>query len=349
MTLVELLLWPLSALYGAGARLRAWTYRAGIVHQRRLRGVVISVGNLTVGGTCKTPMTIWLAQRFAAGGKQTAVLSRGYRPLPQRTRLVGGTEIPSGWNDEAVLLHNRLGNKVKVGVGANRFAKGGELASRGVECFILDDGFQHLQLARDVDIVLLDATNPFGGGHLLPAGRLREPISALRRADIVIITRSEHAPATEGIIQRHTFAPIFYARTELLSVETHSQPASTKNNHLTGDEKYFAFCGIGNPSAFFDDLAKWGIQVAGHATFRDHHLYAQADLSELESRALAVGADALLCTEKDIQDLTPLRAKRLPILFCKIALRFNDEASLWQSILDKLASAKVETKSGSPR
>ncbi len=349
MTFGQSFLWPLSILYGAGARLRAWTYRAGIVHQRRLRGIVVSVGNLTVGGTGKTPMVVWIAQRFATIGKRTAVLSRGYRPLPQRSRVASGVEILEGWNDEAALLHERLGETVTIGVGANRFAKGRELESRGIECFILDDGFQHLQLARDLDIVLLDATNPFGGGHLLPAGRLREPIFALRRADIVVITRSEHAPAIEAIIQRHTSAPIFYARTELLSMETYGQPASTKNNQPTGNQKFFAFCGIGNPSAFFDDLKTWGIQVAGHATFRDHHLYTETDLSELESRAVAAGADALLCTEKDIQDLTPLRTNRLPILFCKIALRFNDEASLWQNILEKLGRSKPRTQSGSPR
>ncbi|HEV2183122.1 MAG TPA: tetraacyldisaccharide 4'-kinase [Candidatus Acidoferrales bacterium] len=349
MTLAESLLWPLSLLYAAGARLRAWTYRAGIVHQRRLRGVVISVGNLTVGGTGKTPLVVWLAQRFDASGKKTGVLSRGYRPLPQSSHFADGVKIPEGWNDEAALLHKRVGNRVEIGVGASRFAKGRELESRGIECFILDDGFQHLQLARDLDIVLVDATNPFGGGHLLPAGRLREPISALGRAGIVIITRSEDAPATGAIIQRHTSAPIFYGRTELLSVETYSQPATTTNNQPTGAQKVFAFCGIGNPAAFFDDLATWGIQLAGRAIFRDHHLYTETDLSDLESRALAAGADALLCTEKDIQDLTPLRSSRLPIFFCKIALRFNDEEGLWQTILETLAHAQSETKSGSPR
>ena len=345
MTLAKSLLWPLSILYGAGARLRARAYRAGIVHQQRLRGVVVSIGNLTVGGTGKTPMVIWLAQRFAKAGRKTAVLSRGYRPLPQRSRLADGTEIPPGWNDEAALLHGRLGDTVAIGVGANRFAKGRELESRGLECFILDDGFQHLQLARDTDIVLLDATNPFGGGHCLPAGRLREPISALRRADIIVITRSEHAPATEAIIQRHTSAPIFYARAELLSLEVYSQPVSAQNTQPTGNEKYFAFCGIGNPSAFFDDLAKWGIRLAGHAIFRDHHVYTETDLFELESRAIAAGADALLCTEKDIQDLMPLRTNRLPILFCKIALRFNDEEALWQTILGTIARKKPVSSS----
>lgn len=349
MTLAQSFLWPLSILYGAAARLRAWSYRVGILHQRRLHRVVISVGNLTVGGTGKTPMVVWLAQRFVASGKKTAVLSRGYRPLPQSSRVAGARKLPEGWNDEAALLRNRLEDKVEIGVGANRFAKGRELESRGVECFILDDGFQHLQLARDLDIVLLDATNPFGGGHLLPAGRLREPISALRRAGIIVITRSEHAPATEPIIRRHTPAPIFYARTELLGIETYSRASNAENNQPTDTHKCFAFCGIGNPSAFFDDLTKWGIRLAGHATFRDHHLYTHADLSDLESRALTAGADALLCTEKDIQDLTPLRTNRLPIFFCKIVLRFNDEEALWQTILETLAHAKSETKSGSPQ
>ncbi|HEV2617142.1 MAG TPA: tetraacyldisaccharide 4'-kinase, partial [Candidatus Acidoferrales bacterium] len=327
----------------AGARFRAWSYRARILRQRRLRGVVVSVGNLTVGGTGKTPMVIWLAQQFAGTGRRTAVLSRGYRPLPQRSRA-DGRRMPEGWNDEAALLHERFGDAVEIGVGADRFEQGSELEKRGVECFILDDGFQHLQLARDVDIVLLDATTPFGGGHLLPAGRLREPISALRRADIIVITRSEHAPAIEAMIQRHTSAPIFYARTELLGIEPYGLPLNAEDSQTARPQKFFAFCGIGNSTAFFDDLTKWHIKLAGHMTFRDHHLYTERDLAELESRALGAGANALLCTEKDIQDLMPLRTSRLPILFCKIALRFSDEASLWQTILKQIAPAKSGPK-----
>ncbi len=348
MTFGESLLWPFSILYGVGARFRAWSYRARILRQRRLRGVVVSVGNLTVGGTGKTPMVIWLARHFAETGKHTAILSRGYRPLPQRSRA-DGRRIPEGWNDEAALLHERLGGEVEIGVGADRFEQGSEREKRGVEYFILDDGFQHLQLARDVDIVLLDATTPFGGGHLLPAGRLREPISALRRADIIVITRSEHAPATEAVIQRHTSAPIFYARTELLGIEPYGSPLNAENTQAARTRKFFAFCGIGNPAAFFDDLKKWHLRLAGHATFRDHHLYTERDLAELESRALAASADALLCTEKDIQDLIPLRTNRLPIFVCKIALHFSNEASLWQAVVEKMARAQSATKSGSSR
>jgi len=340
VTLVQSLLWPFSLLYGAGVRIRAWSYRVGILRQQNLNGVVISVGNLTVGGTGKTPFVVWLAERFAQTGKMTAVLCRGYHPLPQRSRVGDAAQIAEGWNDETLLLQSRLDKRMRFGVGARRFDKGGELERVGVECFILDDGFQHLQLARDVDIVLVDATNPFGGGHLLPAGRLREPISALRRADIVVVTRSEHAPATEAVVQRYTSAPIYRARTELLGIEPYCEPADPAHSETVAGKLFFAFCGIGNPSAFFDDVKKWGIHLAGHATFRDHHLYAEQDVSQLESRAIAAGADALLCTEKDIHDLTPLRVNRLPIFFCKIALHFSDEEALWRTILDKIENKR---------
>ncbi|MHB8753623.1 MAG: tetraacyldisaccharide 4'-kinase [Candidatus Acidiferrales bacterium] len=336
MTLAQALLWPFSLLYNAGARVRAASYRTGILRQQHLNGIVISVGNLTVGGTGKTPFVVWLAERFAQTGKMTAVLCRGYRPLPQRSRAGEAAEIAEGWNDETLLLQSRLDKRVRFGVGASRLDKGRELERIGVERFILDDGFQHLQLARDVDIVLVDATNPFGGGHLLPAGRLREPLSGLRRADIVVITRSEHAPATEAVIQGYTSAPIYCARTELLGVEAYGDTGSPTHGETPAAKKFFAFCGIGNPPAFFDDLKRWGIHLAGRATFRDHHLYTERDVSELESRAIAAGAEALLCTEKDIYDLTPLRTNRLPIFFCKIALRFSDEEALWQSILERI-------------
>src|SRR5579862_7337589 len=193
----QTLLWPLSVPYGAFAHLRARLYRTGMLHQQRLDGVVISVGNLTTGGTGKTPMVLRIAEHLLTEGKSPAILTRGYR----------GESGPSGaTSDEVRLLQARLGPRVRFGVGADRFARGRALAAEGVDWFVLDDGFQHLQLARDVDILLIDATNPFGGGHVLPAGRLREPRSALARADIIVITRSDHAPAVESVIRRDSRA-----------------------------------------------------------------------------------------------------------------------------------------------
>jgi tetraacyldisaccharide-1-P 4'-kinase len=208
------LLWPLSLLYSMIARAKAWCYARGIFRKRKLPGTVIGVGNLTVGGTGKTPMVLAIAERLAQEGKHAAILTRGYRG----TTHAGASGVPQ--SDEVALLRDRLAGKVQLGVGADRYKNGMVLARHGIDWFVLDDGFQHLKLSRDADVVLIDATDPFGGGTVLPAGRLREPLSALRRADIVVITRSVQAPspAIEAIVRRHTSSPIFYASTRLESV-----------------------------------------------------------------------------------------------------------------------------------
>lgn len=336
MTPTEVLLWPASVLYGVASGARAWAYRTGVVKQKRLREVVVSVGNITTGGTGKTPMVLWLAERFLANGKKVGLLSRGYRPLPSATQSNADSD---GWNDEVALLHGRLGTRVELGVGANRFEKGKELESRGVEWFILDDGFQHLHLARDVNIVMIDATKPFGGGHVLPSGRLREPVSALRRADIVVIHRAEErVPAIEAVVRRYSAAPIYLSQTKLLGLEEYR--GSDTATPLAAGTKLFAFCGIGNPSAFFADLKKWGITLVGYEVFRDHHRYTNADMARLEGAARAAGADALVCTEKDTYDLASDVKIGLPIYFCRIGLKFNDEEGLWREILAVIEKRK---------
>lgn len=338
MTLTESLLWPVSVLYGAGARLRAWGYRAGMLRQRQLKSVVVSIGNISTGGTGKTPIVLWVAQRFLESGKKVGVLSRGYRPLLEQAG-VGGDAGAQGWNDEVALLHGRLGERVELGTGAKRFEKGRELEKRGTDCFILDDGFQHFQLARDVDVVMIDATKPFGGGQMLPSGRLREPVSALRRADIVVIHRTaERAPAIEVVVRRYSAAPVYFSQTKLLAVEEH-RGGEVARASVEG-RKFFAFCGIGNPSAFFADLKNWGISVLGYEIFRDHHRYTEHDVSRLEEQAEGAGADALICTEKDIYDLPRDVATRVPIVFCKIGLQFNDEEGLWRSIAQVIENKK---------
>src|SRR5216684_6997544 len=182
--LVRMLLWPLSLLYGAFVRLRFWLYAKGVLKQKRLKTPVVSVGNLTVGGTGKTPMVIWLAEQFLAEGKRVAILSRGYR----------GT---NGTSDEIELMKFRLQGRVSFGVGKNRFAEGRRLESQqSIDVFLLDDGFQHLQLARDLDILLMDASRPLAGETLLPAGRLREPLAAMSRANLIVFTRAETASGT---------------------------------------------------------------------------------------------------------------------------------------------------------
>jgi tetraacyldisaccharide 4'-kinase len=337
--LKETLLWPLSLVYGAVAHLRALAYEKKIFRQRRLDGIVISVGNLTVGGTGKTPMVLWIAERLLAGGKSVAILTRGYRgknvgAAAGNLETSGGSEI-SSTSDEVQLLKSRLSERVMFGVGADRYKNGMALAGRGVKWFVLDDGFQHLQLARDVNIVLIDASKPFGGGHLLPAGRLREPRSALKRADLIVITRSKHAAAIESVVQRHSAAPIFYAHTTLDSVHSRLHPQSTLAE--TRGKAFFVFCGIGNPGAFIADLREWGFQIVGHKFFRDHHRYSSADMAEIEKEARKAGATGLICTEKDSFNL-PETLPSMDVWVCAISLHVDEEDNFWRGIMTKVES-----------
>lgn len=324
---LRLALWPLSVMYGLAARLRAGLYRGGILRRRRLGGTVLSVGNLTVGGTGKTPMVIWLAERLIADGQRPAILTRGYRG----ETASGGRGAPAA--DEVALLRLRLGARAQLGVGKDRYASGQTLERHGAKWFILDDGFQHLALERDAEIVLLDAGDPFGGGRLLPAGRLREPLSALARAGIVVITRSEHAPAVESMVRRYTRAPIYYAQTELQAVLRAPALAVEWPLPERSAVRVLAFCGIGNPRAFFDDLRRWGFAVAGERQFRDHHRYSSDEVAALERAAASAGAEAMICTEKDVFNLRDAAPGRLPLYACRIGLAVSDAEGFWNAVL----------------
>ena len=329
------LLWPLSLVYASIARARAWCYARGIFRKRKLPGTVVSVGNLTVGGTGKTPMVLAIAERLAVQGQHAAILTRGYRG----TAEAGSKGVPQ--SDEVALLRERLGGKVQLGVGADRYKSGMVLARHGVDWFVLDDGFQHLKLSRDADVVLVDATDPFGGGMVLPAGRLREPLRALRRADIVVVTRSVQAPspAIEAIIRRHTNSPIFYATVRLESVLRVPRFDVGLPQQDWPKAKFLAFCGIGNPSAFFDDLRNWGFQVAQQRSFADHHVYTTREAVELEIAASNCGADALLCTEKDVWNLRNVQFTALPAYCCRISFELPE--SFWSAVTDTVRRAKA--------
>lgn len=337
MKLRDALLWPFAMPYEAISRLHARAYKTGFLPQRKLDAFVISVGNLTVGGTGKTPMVLWIAQRLLSEGKRVGILTRGYRgqaaaSLQSFPAAADASSTFTGDNsssDEVQLMKSIFGDRVAFGIGADRFARGSELVTHGIRYLILDDGFQHRRLARDVDIVLIDATNPFGGGHLLPAGRLREPRSALARADIVVITRSEYAPAVEAAIRQDSAAPIFYARPHLESIYRVGQPLAEIEN--LRHEKFFVFCGIGNPAAFVSDLRTWGLQIVGDKFFRDHHHYSQADFSAIETEARSVGATACICTQKDLFNF-PQSSMQLPPYICAISLQIGRADEFWRAV-----------------
>jgi tetraacyldisaccharide 4'-kinase len=320
---LRIVLWPVSKLYGLYVRWRQAFYARGLLKPKRLKATVISVGNLTVGGTGKTPMVLWLAEKFLAEGKKVAILSRGYR----------GSH---GTSDEIELLKRRLGGKVLFGVGPDRFTSGSRLESdNAIDIFLLDDGFQHLQLARDLDIVMLDGSRKLRDEWLLPAGPLREPIAACRRADILVVSRKFERPAIEGR-DAHTFA-IFYAQTRLLGFRPFGSHSETKYLTEIGSGPFLAFCGIGNPESFFDDLSRWHVPVAERRTFSDHHKYSPKELEHLQARAEACHATALVTTEKDAENL-PDVTPRLPVWIAVIDLVFTTESELLAAVDRKLAA-----------
>jgi|SRR5580704_2983187 tetraacyldisaccharide 4'-kinase len=326
--LLRMLLWPLSFLYGVGVRARVACYQRGWLKRKRLDAPVISVGNLTVGGTGKTPMVIWLAEKFLGDGKRVAILSRGYR----------GT---NGTSDEIELMKFRLQSRVSFGVGQDRFAEGQRLASQQpVDVFLLDDGFQHLRLARDLDILLLDSSQQLGGESLLPAGSLREPVSAMSRANLVVFTRTETTPgAIEAISKLHQF-PVFAAATRLLGFRRLGGEITLLSSSEIGNGPFFAFCGLGNPEAFFRDLRNWDLSLCGQATYADHHRYTEREVLAIQAAGKRAGANAFVTTEKDAQNLHEQKFAESPVYVAVIDLVVSPEAD-FRNALDQTLAARA--------
>jgi tetraacyldisaccharide 4'-kinase len=325
-------------LYGAVARARLRLYRSGLLKSERVGAPVVSVGNLTAGGTGKTPLVEWAARALAREGLRACVLTRGYGRADESRRVVAsdGARVLAGaaeCGDEPRLLAERLLGAAAVvcdrdRVAAARWAR----AELGAEVFVLDDGFQHLRIARDLDIVTLDATAPWGGGHLLPRGRLREPASGLARADCVVITRAELSADVEALRAEvgrvgGGRAAVFTSRVRTLGLT----PLSAGGAGVAGVElesvRVGAFCAVGNPRAFFEHLRRDGFDLRHARAFADHHPYTPADVEKVSREAAALGARALLTTAKDAVKLRGLDFA-LPCYVVEAGLEFDDEAGL---------------------
>lgn len=318
-------LWPASKLFGIGVSVRTRLYASGWLKQKHLVAPVISIGNLSVGGTGKTPLIIWLAEKLLEQGQRVAILTRGYR----------GT---NGSSDEVELMRSRLKNRVVLGVGKNRFAEGHRIEShQAIDVFLLDDGFQHLELARDVDIVLVDASRPMAQ-PLLPAGPMREPLSALSRAGIILFTRTENTAGAKEAIQRLSNLPVFAASTHLRGFRRIGDDNSLQTTADLGSGPFFAFCGLGNPQAFLGDLQRWGITPAGHIFFADHHRYTLEDVRSIEQAAVRVGAKSLLTTEKDSWNLIDVQFPNVPLFVSIIDLQIVGETEFLSAISSVLCS-----------
>lgn len=300
-------------------RLLSWVWQEGSAHDRRTkRGKisrlpvpVVSVGNITTGGTGKTPVIIELLREFH--GAKAGLLTRGYgRAIRDDFMLLDRNRLPpvSLTGDEAQLCVRATG--APIGIGADRWKAGMQLLKAAdVRMLFLDDGFQHLQLHRDFDLVLIDALAPFGGGELLPLGRLREPLNGLARASAFLITRYDEAPnlsAIESVLRNHNEnAPVFRARTRACKWQcADGSEADLGTFAVEANEMHsIAFCGLGNPEAFWHTLGQIGIDPLARYTYGDHHRYTPSEIRRLARHARDIGAEALLTTAKDAINLDP--------------------------------------------
>jgi tetraacyldisaccharide 4'-kinase len=297
--------WPQSRLWTWGARRRQ---TRALAHRRRLPVPVISVGNITMGGTGKTPCVLRLADELRCRGSTPGILTRGYGRSSPNEQLVlpaGASVRTESTGDEPQLfLKSGL---APVGVGADRFETGTLLQRNfGVDVLLLDDGFQHLCLDRTIDVVLIDALNPFGGGWVFPLGRLREPLAGLSRADIFLVTRADLtdlAASIERDLRRwNPRAPIFHARLEPQAwIDTR-----TRARHPLAEPPFgpaAAFCGLGNPVSFRRTLESLCVPLVDWLEFGDHHRYRRRELRYIAAHARAKRASALVTTAKDAVNL----------------------------------------------
>ena len=311
----SLALSPLALLYGAAMRTRAAFYKRGIFRAHKIDAPVISVGNLTTGGTGKTPVVEWIAERLHLKEQRVCVLTRGYRRTNPKTRVVvsDGSQIladASSSGDEALMLAEELRGQAAVICDADRVsAARWAIENFGSNVFVLDDAFQNLRIDRDLNIVTVDATNPWGNKSLLPAGTLREPLKSLSRADCIILTRSDEATDPVLLQQLATVsaAPVFFSRMVTSRIRPLASDSGASATNLSEHAGVAAFCAVGNPQSFFAHVRRESLRLLSTKVFRDHHRYTQTDLDRICEDAIACGAEALITTRKDEVKLRTLR------------------------------------------
>ena len=306
---------PLSALYSAVVRRRNQLYDRGSLEIHRLQGPVVSIGNLAVGGSGKTPFLIALGELLQQRGVKFDVLSRGYGRATRGVRLVDPEGSPRDFGDETLLIARKL--RVPVIIGEDRFSAG-QLAEQkfGPHLHLLDDGFQHRQLARDFDIVMVTPSDAHD--TLLPTGRLREPPSALGRADAVVLTNdttTNGLPLTKQCIwrvSRSVVAPVI-------------------------SERCLAFCGIARPKNFFAELSAAGIMLSGTKVFADHHRYSRSNVQRLEALRRRSAASGFVTTEKDAINLEDFADELQPLHVIPVQMQLQEPDGAVEAILESLA------------
>ncbi|UCG58545.1 MAG: tetraacyldisaccharide 4'-kinase [Phycisphaerales bacterium] len=354
-TLLRFFLGLAAAGYSAAVRIRNFLYSTGLLKTHRVTTAVLSVGNITAGGTGKTPLVIWLCN-FITRDYKCAILTRGYKArsasrVMRRAKDERNTQHDIRYTTDEPAVLAQSCPQVNVVVNPDRVAGAGRAVGEfGANVLIMDDGFQHRRLARDLDIVTIDATNPFGYGKLLPAGLLREPVGALARADAVVITRCDQIDVAElarletklrEVSPNTTIAKAIHAPVCVKAADGKEKPLEKLNG-----KKVFAFCGIGNPDSFLSTVRALGCNPVGSKAYDDHHHYTRDCLAETSEQAARLKADMILTTEKDWTKIAALDAaeRDIPYLCLVVRIEFIAGEETLKALINETLPGKIPYK-----
>jgi tetraacyldisaccharide 4'-kinase len=344
------LAWLPAKLYELVVRLRVAAYETEYRKPKRLDATVIGVGNITLGGTGKTPMVAYIARYVKSEDHSVAILTRGYGRTSSGMRVLN-TEPDSIHNAQAHNSYGEFGDEplmlaralpdIPIVINKDRY-EGGRWAidALGAEVLVLDDAYQHLALSRDLNILLIDATDPFGGFEMVPFGRLREPLYAIKRADLVIVTRADKPfdqDQTNAIIKHFcgNKVPVMHAYASITRLRHIETTEMYETNQFTGWNAA-VMCGIGNPQAFADDILQVGINIVSENFFPDHHAFTEQDLDRVTQAAQDAGADLIITTEKDAVRLEELKHGAVPVYAAQLEIQSEDEVRLKSLLLRTL-------------
>ena len=315
--------------YEALVRLRNYGYDHSIFTVKKASAPVISVGNLTLGGTGKTPLVAWLAHWFAQHNKKPAIISRGYKAKTGQL------------SDEAAELKILLPT-VPHYANKQRIIAAGEAVTKGSDVLLLDDGFQHRQISRDLNLITIDATDPFGCNRIFPRGLLREPLWGLKRADALVLTRTDQVSIkTRNEIQEQCFQ--FVGSHDKPWIETEHRPSNlrlvdgtTQPLKTLQDKRILSLSAIGNPAAFHRTLTTLGHEPVATLTFPDHHTYTTDDIHRISEETESVGAEIIVTTLKDLVKLPLASVRDRPLCALEIGIQFQTGLQDLEYLLNKI-------------
>ena len=348
-------MYPLQFLTLAWMKLRIAMYNRGVFAVTDPALPVVSIGNNSLGGTNKTPMAELVVRQFLEAGINAGLVSRGYRTKDHAPLWIGENEESlrrETAGDEPLMLAKRLPN-VKIVVSKDRIRGVKMLADLGAQVAVTDDTFQHRKMSRDVDIVLVDSTCPFGNGNVIPAGLMREPMTAFGRADIVVLTKANQVSGFDVTLIRRKLE-LYVERKKIftadIALESWLKITSQSTETLTAEQapggKFIVFSAIGNPEGFYKFIEDKHIAVAAQRSYRDHHIFDADDVAKLLALARELGANGFICTEKDLVNLPSAADFGLPLYIPRIAVKLDNESAFRTMILKKLKPCLMVASNG---